>query len=184
MNYLERNVDDWRLVVKLFVTRALVRAGIDTQLYEWKNWIILTLLWQYPTWWKLCVIFYPMNALECKMHVYGSITLKNHLTNKIEFSDVYNIKMRICKMFSWHQKMQFVLCIDATQCTAQLQWGQRLIEVASITVMFHFLCTRLVKSKSNHKLKLTNIDKYKIATSKFLGDTNALQWHVDWMNHC
>ena len=42
MNYLEQNVDDWRLVVKLFVTRALVRAGIDTQLYEWKNWIILS----------------------------------------------------------------------------------------------------------------------------------------------
>ena len=42
VNYLKRNVDDWRLAVKLFVTRALVRAGIDTQLYEWKNWIILS----------------------------------------------------------------------------------------------------------------------------------------------
>ena len=43
-----------------------------------------------------------------------------------------NIKMRICKMFSWHQKMQFVLCIDATQLA--LQWGQRLNEV-----VFYFL---------------------------------------------
>ena len=62
-----------------------------------------------------------------------------------------NIKMRICKMFSWHQKMQFVLCIDATQLA--LQWGQRLNEV-----VFYFL-------KDNIFFSLWNWNKILKSTS-------------------